>query len=465
MDSSSSARRRFEVAVRELTSFAPAHASPLGGNLAVAVAVLLHRASPERFQIPVAGDGVTTSDLALKVCDPSWSKDSAFLPRGAEGPIYKPFTTSFKGVSSGTNNWRNSFDIQGGIGCSAPYTASHLQSSVFIDEHRFDCSFREDTQGICMASGVRAHCFNPNKNGAGVPAWSDTSAKPRPKLLRRVRRDNGSFEYWSVEPTVASLSTLLGHPEHRVPAATFATALFTGSPYWAKWSEDHSADRLQRELALDDEMFFTLFSNRELARGSAGSEVVSGEPTAPGWGAEEPSEVGEPFKITSGLAGPVDYRDQNVNVTIQFAGTVPDPEKRRRLLEKATQGHRRVLNRLAMYLRAQGFTVDEQPGGYDLRAADGGQRHILFEAKTWTSSNLASQVRSGWAQLEEYAFRNRTIVGNSPELVLVLNSKPPADFWAWEWFKSRNAPRVVWLTTDGIATFEHDADWLDGLTA
>lgn len=457
LDVSDEAISGFHDAVDRLASFATS-THLLGPNFGVAVAVLLHRKDPARFVIPMTGTATTTSDLQLRVCDPTWSKAPEFLPSTATGPIYKPFTTSFKGNSLQMNNWRNSFDIQAGIGCSAPLAPTHLQSADFIAEHRFDCSFRDRQTGYCHAAGTGALCFNPTKKGGGTRAWSDTSARHRPKLLRRGSDPSGAVGYWSIEPTVDSLVDLLGDPKLRVPAKDFSTVMFGGSPYWSQWSDDISASRLQNLLALDDEHFFALFSGpasitssdsplEKAVKQSVGDEAKS-RPPRPADGQASHS---------------TDYVPQDTEIVIELASREPDPERRRRLLENATQGHRRVLNVLAERLKAQGFVVREQSGGFDLHAFNDAERHVLFEAKTWTPANLAAQVRSGWAQLEEYAYRNRTVVGDSPELALVLNHEPPADYWAWDWFRSRDAPYVLWIDESQVSTFAHHSEWLDNL--
>ncbi|GGD69447.1 hypothetical protein [Microbacterium murale] len=467
-DATEKERSDFKAAIADLSTFSTAGQRPGGPNFGVAVAVLLHRTDPSRFMIPPVGDATTTSDLQLKVCDPTWAKAPDFLPESATGPIYKPFTTSFKGLSPAVNNWRNSFDIQGGIGCNAPLDPAYLQSAEYVTEHRFDCAFREVHTGLCGAAGADALCFNPDKRGTGLPSWSETRARPRPKLLRRGKDSNGTVGYWSIEPTSSSLADLLGDPTIRVPAASFATALFAGSPYWSRWGNDYSASRLQNLLALDDERFFTLFEGASSTTVSTdtGTEIQPQPQEDRQQGVHELPSQPSTNGVKSGrsaLGKSVDYVEADTSIVIERASYESDPERRRQLLEKATRGHRRVLNALAGSLRSCGFSVDEQPGGYDLHAFDGASRHLLFEAKTWTSSNLAAQVRSGWAQLEEYAFRNREITGEAPELVLAFDHAPPTDFWAWDWFASRKSPYVVWVDGTDLVTFDHHADWLAGL--
>lgn len=456
-DGVASAVSDFHEAVNRLHSFAK-ESHLLGPNFGVAMAVLLHRSDPTRFVIPASGAPTSTGDLQKYICDPTWTKSPTFVPAGAEGSVYKPFTQSFK--SHKKNNWRNSFDIQGGLGCSAPFTPAHFQSAAFIAEHRFDCSFREPTNGSCGATSTGALCFDPDKKGFGIASWSKTNARYRPKLLRRTS-GGGSPGYWSVEPTVDSLVELLGRPEARVPASDFATVLFAGSPYWSQWSTDRSPRRLQVELQLDDEQFFAVFTGTSAIVGANGSALESHTVSSQNRGGNHALATTAIHRDQTNA--PTDYTPRDTEVTIEIAGREPDPERRRRLLENATQGHRRVLNVLADTLVSRGFVVEEQTGGFDLHAYRTGGQHILFEAKTWTPANLASQVRSGWAQLEEYAFRSQAVLGDSPDLALVLNHQPPADFWAWDWFYTKRRPYVLWLSEDGLETFSHSADWLNEL--
>src|SRR3954465_4980141 len=85
----------------------------LGPNFGVAIAVLIHRglggarggsAPPELIFRPDSGEPTPTGDLQVAVCDTTFEKEATFLPSDAEGPIYKPFTESFKPRSSVANN-------------------------------------------------------------------------------------------------------------------------------------------------------------------------------------------------------------------------------------------------------------------------------------------------------------------------------------------------------------------------
>src|SRR5690348_5673722 len=107
--------RVFHEAVVTLTDFNTGLSQLLSGNFAVAIAALLHRkvegaAGDQLLGLP-GTPPLPTHDLQVDVCDRTWAKADEFLPAEAEGPIYKPFTSSFKPQSPATNNWRNSFDL------------------------------------------------------------------------------------------------------------------------------------------------------------------------------------------------------------------------------------------------------------------------------------------------------------------------------------------------------------------
>lgn len=247
----------FDRAVSALVEFRKV-SGLLAPNFAVAMAVLLHRGTPSGTGGGGAvigtpgGSPLTTHDLQALVCDPTWEKSSAFVPSGSSGPIYKPFTVSFKPNSPATNNWRNSFDPQSGLGCDAPYGSTHLLSSAFLAERRTACEFRDSSTGACGSpaglQGSPPTCFNPNKRS--TPPGPESAAAHRPKLLARGTDSGGNAGYWVVEPTADVLADLLGNKGMRVPAAAFASALYCGSAYWQALGNDATVDRLEADLAL-----------------------------------------------------------------------------------------------------------------------------------------------------------------------------------------------------------------------
>lgn len=82
------------------------------------------------------------------------------------------------------------------------------------------------------------------------------------------------------------------------------------------------------------------------------------------------------------------------------------PEETAALQEKANQEHHGVLVALSDALRAAGWTnIEEIPSAIDLRATPPGQgARVIFEVKTLSGGNEASQCRAALSQLLEYRF-------------------------------------------------------------
>jgi hypothetical protein len=461
----------FARAVDVLTTFAKEPPSLRSANFAVAIAVLLHRSVPGAPTVgpprliarPDSGSPVSTGDLQTANCDATWEKDSAFVPAGADGPIYKPFTSSFKGRSPSTNNWRNSFDLQAGLGCDAPYTATFLRSSAYLAQRRFDCPFRDNTNGHCHSpagnvAATNRTCFNPNKRS--VPPGPDTHAQHTPKLLTRGTDLDNHQGYWFIEPTVDVLVDLLAEPSRRVPVLPFAAALYAGSPYFLAWSTDISADRLNADLALGPAEFTALFDldpssrfNVAMLTGSLGGRAAQFA------GARAPAAQGAP----GSLSAPVPYTDRPASTIRAVAGAEPDPQRRQRLLERANEGHQRTLNAIALELLDAGLEPTEQLDGYDLCAAVSEREAWLFEVKTWTPANLGRQTRSGWAQLIEYRHRNKDRLPENVRMFLVLDREPPADYWAWEFLVDELDITPCWVEGDSVRTLPQYAERLPSL--
>jgi len=467
----------------------------LAPNFGVAIAVLLHRDAPgspspgptrmlNRARI---GSAISTGDLQIHVCDATWEKDPTALPPDAAGPIFKPFGDAFfrRSSDSGVNNWRNSFDLQAGIGCDAP--TQLLADAGYLAQPRFDCRYRDPTSGECWspAGNVLATtrtCFNPNKRD--VPPGPGTRAQHRPKFLARGTDSAGVQGYWSVEPTVDVLSDLLADPAKRVPVYAFAAALYGASPYLSQWGTEVSRERLERDLALGVPEFMTLFDvdpgsrfNSQMLQGFARVQVdapaVSSEATSPAAGSEQDGPLstdadapdvepegdeglaaGGTGADTAGyssnpLSEPVPYQERGSDELTNQAAKHADPARRRRLLERANEGHRRTLAALVKQLAGMGYTVDEQLDGYDLCGRREEHLALLFEVKTWTPQNLAGQVRAGWAQLHEYRYRNRDRLPTDVALYLVLDREPPVDFWAWQYLAEEENVLPCWIV-DGV---------------
>lgn len=459
--------------VELLEKFAKPPPRLLAPNFGVAIAVLLHRNSGDVIpgsgpsalvHTPDSGDPISTGALQTEVCDATFEKDVSLLPSGAEGPIYKPFMDHFKGRSPQSNNWRNSFDPQGGLGCDAPYTADFLLSDTYLGEQRYYCQFRDPGTGHCTSPsgpGGLPTCFNPNKRGA--PPGPDTRAQHRPKMLSRGPDDNPG--YWFVEPTVEVLADLIATPDRRVPLYPWIAAMYGGSPYFRRWGTDISRDRFEADLKLDAERFLTIFDpdplsplNAELLSTVGHQGVLdvqltedAAAPPAPatGNGATDP-----------GLSQPVPFQSRDVSQLKERADASPDPARRARLLERARKGHQRALEDLAAAVSGRGdFALSEQLDGYDLLAAMDGVGH-LFEVKTWTPGNLAGQIRRGWAQLREYRYRNADSLPDEVRLYLVFDRPPPPGLWNWRFLTEDCGVTPAWMDGDELKTLPELVDRL-----
>lgn len=445
-------------------------------NFGVAIAVMLHRSSgnpvgragPDALvRSPDSGGPISTGLLQTAVCDATFEKDESFLPNGAEGPIYKPFTDHFKGRSPARNNWRNSFDLQTGLGCDAPYTAEFLLSDAYLGEPRYYCQFRDPLTGHCFSpagpAGTRT-CFNPNKRD--IPPGPDTRAQHRPKLLSRGPDDNPG--YWFVEPTVDVLADLLSTRERRVPLYPWIAAMYGGSPYFRQWGSEISRSRFEADLKLDRERLLTLFDpdpgsqlNAELLtnlgfQGQLDNDLAKGNDEA---GVTPPKSDAEP-EARQELSRPVPFQSRDVAQLKARADASADPGQRARLLERARKGHQRALEDLATLVSDRGdFDLTEQLDGYDLLAKSDEVAH-LFEVKTWTAGNLAGQIRRGWAQLREYRYRNAQSLPGEVHLYLVFDRPPPVELWSWKFLAEDCGVIPAWMNGGELETFPELSDSL-----
>lgn len=428
---------------------------PRTQNFAVAIAVLLHRnlggeSDSRRILHPPADSSklVSTAEMQRRICDPTWEKAPQILPVNATASIYKPFTNGF--YPAANNNWRNSFDLQAGLACDAPATPDFLLSDEYLSEPRFYCAFRNVETASCSSpAGLidsNRTCFNPNKRNAGQVPGPTTRARHLPKLLTRGYSADNASGYWYVEPNVDVLTDLLGASESRIPLFAFIAALYCGSPYWREQGREVSEMRFRSDLALDHERFLTLFDTD--VNLPANSSMLSFSLTGTS------SETGGlSYRATVGvrdLSTPVVFTPRQDADLTRRAGEQADPERRLRLLERATTGHRRTLNELAEILSAVGYSIDEQLDGYDLHAIRNGNEY-LFEVKTWTEANLLKQIRSGWAQLYEYRYRNS--LSEAVVLCLVFDRPPPENVWVWPWLIGELNVVPCWIEKGAIETF------------
>jgi len=433
----------FMTAYEQLCQYASNEAAPRTQNFAVAVAVLMYRDTKKEKLLPPLirspeGKPISTVDLQRKVCDALYQKEPEFLPTFAEGRIYKPLTKSFKPSSDTQNNWRNSFDIQMGLSCDAPYNEDFLKSPVFLAEPRVKCIHRDPDTGQCTSPNVFRNstrtCFNPaKKQHAPGPT---TTAQMTPKLLHRGER-SGIRGYWIIEPTTEVLIDLLEDPAARVPLYPFMAALYGGSTALMDKRAHISPELFQEDIALDDDRFTALFdpnpSNtyNALFLTSISDTSISSQHTGGHTSKEKPAIVFvstrdvslkgfgvPPRKSTPYVAG------KNLKQFKERAQMAADPTERLRLTEKATRGHAYTLDALYRQLSSQGFQCLEQDGGFDLLIPGPSTAHI-FEVKTWRPENLIPQIRSGIAQLYEYRWKNRSSLPAQTLLYLVLDRRPP----------------------------------------
>lgn len=445
-----------EVFRRAASSLKTMHTTVRTGNFAVATAALIHRPGSGRSsELSAPGGGLLEPDRLEALCDDTWRKEPGYLPPGATGPIYKPFTESFKPESaSAQNNWRNSFAPQKGLGCDAPPDSSFLLSPDFVEEARYYCPLRDTASGHCTSgngpTGSKL-CFNPGASPSATPPGPhDTAAPMTPKLLARA--DGG---YWLIPQSTDSLVNLLNSPTRRVPVLAFAAALYSGSRYLG-FSGRHAglASQLQNDLGLDDDSFYAVFdgslsnlANREMAELAATVSLTGFEPPA----APDGSRTGSPLPVRTApeLPTPRPFAETDPTSIRVAAGATAEPAQRADLLERASQGHQRVLNTLNRLLVGADYSCQSQTGGFDLLASHPTRGKHLFEVKTWTDFNLSKQTRSGWAQLYEYRQRNAALLGDGAVgLYLVFDRRVPGDHWAWDWLADSMGVLACWIEPD-----------------
>ena len=98
------------------------------------------------------------------------------------------------------------------------------------------------------------------------------------------------------------------------------------------------------------------------------------------------------------------------------------PEERAQMLEKANRGHHGLLSVLVAWLESAGWTdIEEVPGAVDLGQIP--QRRVIFEAKTVSTGNEASQTRHALSQLFEYRF----FYGSEDDSLCLVTDVPLSD--------------------------------------
>lgn len=488
-------RAAFAAAGKVLADFVKHERAPRTQNFSVAIAALLAKARPGSSVLPISlhvpgrGAGLTTKQLQVDVCDFVFEKIAEFRP-AVEKPIYKPFSNGFYARSPSANNWRNSFDLQAGISCDAPYGAEFLRSPVYLAEPRSICSFRNAVNGHCTSPagllGTRT-CFNPSKRNEGLVPGPDSNARPAAKLLTRAQQ-KGEAAYWIVEPSLEVLTDLLGHPSVRVPLYPFMAGLYCGSSALMEGRPYVSLQLMQSDLGIADEQFVAVFDpNMENVWNRQFFDSVQQTPTVydvivdSEHGSESDSinnanvlpKHGKAKRGTSLDALNPKFSDDNKAIRPYSAGSETqyrmrannsgDPDQRLRLLEKAAHGHARALCILAAISRNAGFSPLEQSAGFDLLVRGVGVDY-LFEVKTWRSENVAAQIRAGIAQLYEYRWRNRYYLSEDCRMYLVFDRSPVDELSSLPWIKEYLSidRKIVpcWIDGDRLETFP---DLLDQL--
>jgi hypothetical protein len=451
-------RAAFDRSVRILADLKKDNRQFLALNFAVEIAVLIHRSRPgfddpagppPLVADPGSGPPISTGDLQKLVCDETYAKQDDFCPRGAEGPIYKPFTASFK--SRKRNNWRNSIDVQRGLACDAPFSPGFLQADHYLEELRFDCPFRNPESAACESpaglTGSSRTCFNPAKR-SGRAAGADNSARPAPKLLTRT--ETPTVGYWYIEPTVSTLIDLVGWTDRRVPLFPFLMAIYGGSPYFEPWGTEVSRSRFEGDVRLGNQRLAALFDLDPDA--PANAKALGGRRRGRRTPRSTPRGDPAPESGSSALSSPVPYRRRSPKTLSERSERQADPAKRMRLLEKSRRGHQRALDALVDHLKERGASkLEEQLDGFDLLAVSGGEG-LMFEVKTWTTANLARQVRHGWAQVREYRYRNQEDLPPKVKLYLVLDRKPPSSTWLWDFLAEDCDVIPAWIRQGRLDT-------------
>jgi hypothetical protein len=430
-----------EAGYRTLARYNPVGSPRVrAGNFAVATAVLLARRKGYGPTWPIQisqigqGAGVTTGELQNEICDRAWRKLSAFLPPGAEGPIHKPFTNSFKPESaSGSNNWRNSFDLQAGLGCDAPPTAEFLLDDRYLSEERFYCQYRNQS-GQCTSPAGRPlanrTCFNPSKHPS--PPAPGTAALRCPKFLARGS-EAGHTAYWHVEPTVDVLGQLIGNPAARVPIYAFIAALYGGSAALLGGTPTVTLDRFQDEIALTNQALGTMFDadpnsqfNRDFCSelsGAVHDQTATATATAT---TAANAAVAVTVPVVSLVAQPKGFQfGRQPSVFRQASKEYADPAQRIAALEKANQGHSITLERTATIFEGAGYSLQEDISSFDLLCTKG-TLNYLVEVKTWTNSNIRDQIRRAISQLAEYEWKLEAIGVHNPYKLIMLDQQPPS---------------------------------------
>jgi hypothetical protein len=118
-------------------------------------------------------------------------------------------------------------------------------------------------------------------------------------------------------------------------------------------------------------------------------------------------------------------------------------------LERANAAHYRVEKLLVELARSAGFSPKFNEN-IDLYF-EASTKHVLAEVKSCHELNLHSQFRRGIAQLFEYEFVHRNLLGNNIVKLLVLEMQPPTRLGWLTNFAQHLGITIAWLSEDGTS--------------
>lgn len=135
------------------------------------------------------------------------------------------------------------------------------------------------------------------------------------------------------------------------------------------------------------------------------------------------------------------------------AANTNNPEKRIRLLERATQGHEDTVSLVAEYFEFKGYDSYEHPFAYDLHTPIDEQHGYLFEVKTINEHNCYKQIREAVSQLHEYHFRYKNIISIENDLVIVVDRNPIdlLENWIFDYLENDRNILLMWFE-NGVPT-------------
>lgn len=147
-----------------------------------------------------------------------------------------------------------------------------------------------------------------------------------------------------------------------------------------------------------------------------------------------------------------EYADKELG-TIRASSQPFDTVQAALRLEKSSNAHRELLNKLVGHLRQKDFIVSEN-SQVDLFGKKSGEEWI-FEIKSVHAGNMLAQIRHGISQLYEYRFRYRK-ASSSVRLCLVLQTAPSGTLsWVIDYLQKDRGIEVCWPVPGGFGTVKN----------